>query len=310
VVDDFSEDNTVSICQEFFSLNPFGRVLQLSDFVLDRNALTAYKKKAIEIAISHTEAEWIVQTDADCIVPKNWLSLLESEIDTHGADYIAGPVRLISHKTGIGQFLFHAFQALDFMTMQGITMAGYYKSLGKMSNGAHVAYRRNTFIKVNGFEGIDTIASGDDMLLLDKIKQVPQASTSFIHNPQAIVDTQVVYDLKSFIHQRIRWGSKSKYYQDKSITLQLGMVFILNLLLFTLPILSIYDIIYLKYFFVFLLIKTCIEYILVCPLARYFKQTIFLPLFPVFQPLHILYVVSLGVLSLIGQYQWKDRRVQ
>ena len=38
-----------------------------------------------------------------------------------------------------------------------------------MCNGANLAYERKAFYEVNGFTGIDHIASGDDMLLMHKI---------------------------------------------------------------------------------------------------------------------------------------------
>ena len=40
-----------------------------------------------------------------------------------------------------------------------------------MCNGANLAYERKAFFEVNGFTGIDHIASGDDMLLMQKIAQ-------------------------------------------------------------------------------------------------------------------------------------------
>lgn len=47
-----------------------------------------------------------------------------------------------------------------------------------MCNGANLAYERKAFNEVNGFAGVDHIASGDDMLLMHKIgKQYPERST-------------------------------------------------------------------------------------------------------------------------------------
>jgi len=38
-----------------------------------------------------------------------------------------------------------------------------------MCNGANLAYEKQAFFDVNGFEGIDDVASGDDMLLMHKL---------------------------------------------------------------------------------------------------------------------------------------------
>jgi len=78
--------------------------------------------------------------------------------------FIAAPVKIKEEGS-----LLAKFQALDFLTMQGITGASVYRRLHNMCNGANLAYERQTFYEVNGFDGIDTIASGDDMLLMHKI---------------------------------------------------------------------------------------------------------------------------------------------
>ncbi len=58
---------------------------------------------------------------------------------------------------------------MDFMVLQGITGASVYKKIHSMCNGANLAYERKLFYEVDGFTGIDHIASGDDMLLMHKI---------------------------------------------------------------------------------------------------------------------------------------------
>ena len=67
---------------------------------------------------------------------------------------------------------------MDFMVLQGITGAAVYKKKMSMCNGANLAYEKKAFYEVNGFAGIDHIASGDDMLLMHKIwKQYPGQSS-------------------------------------------------------------------------------------------------------------------------------------
>jgi hypothetical protein len=39
---------------------------------------------------------------------------------------------------------------------------------GFMCNGANLAYKKSLFQELNGFQGNDTIASGDDVFLLQK----------------------------------------------------------------------------------------------------------------------------------------------
>jgi hypothetical protein len=69
------------------------------------------------------------------------------------------------------QIFYRHFKALDFLVLQGITAASVQKRFHNMCNGANLAYERKAFFEVNGFTGIDHIASGDDMLFMQKIAQ-------------------------------------------------------------------------------------------------------------------------------------------
>lgn len=310
VIDDHSDDNTFQFCSAFFAERNCGRVVSLADFVADDEAIIAYKKKAISVAVELSESEWIIQTDADCVVGPNWLDTISIYVNRYDANYFSGPVRMINMEYGWDAKVFHAFQALDFMTMQGITMAGYHKAPGQMSNGANLGYKRDFFNAVGGFSGIDQLASGDDMLLLDKFKQSPRFKSVYIKSSDAIVDTEMTYTIDEFVQQRIRWGSKSKHYKDGNLTLQLGLVFIVNVFFLLAIIYSFFDHRLLIFVITALLLKTFFELVLVAPLAKFFKQFHLVPYFLFLQPLHILYVVWVGFLSIFGGYKWKKRQVR
>lgn len=98
-----------------------------------------------------------------------------------------------------------------------------------MCNGANLAYERNSFYRVNGFSGIDTIASGDDMLLMHKIANQYPGQIHYLKAEDAIVTTSPMKTWREFLNQRIRWASKAKYYDDKRITAVLILVYLFNL---------------------------------------------------------------------------------
>jgi len=56
------------------------------------------------------------------------------------------------------------------MSLQGITAAAVGAGSHAMCNGANLAYLKSAFYEVGQFKGIDHIASGDDMLLMHKMK--------------------------------------------------------------------------------------------------------------------------------------------
>ncbi len=115
--------------------------------------------------------------------PPGYLSIT-SFYQSTGAKFIAAPVKMMGDKTLLG-----VFQTLDFLTLQGITGASVYKRFHTMCNGANLAYPKETFIEVNGFEGIDNIPSGDDMLLMHKIFLRYPDKIFYLKNTTAIVTT-------------------------------------------------------------------------------------------------------------------------
>ncbi len=319
VVDDFSTDRTAAIVESYASKG--AKLISLKDFVSD--GLNSYKKKAIEIAIAQSTGELIVTTDADCLVQQNWLQTIAAFYEENKPVFIAMPVgiRLAANSENTPQGVFlQAFQALDFMTLQGITGASVYKKIHSMCNGANLAYTKKAFEEVGGFAGIDNIASGDDMLLMHKIYKTYPDKVLFLKSKEVIVQTEPVHSLKEFLNQRIRWASKADKYDDKRIFGVLVVVYFTNMLLLVLPIISLfkteklsiihYQLSIMQLWLLLMVIKTTVELIFLYPVAKFFGKQKMLWMFPLFQPFHILYTVIAGWLGKFGSYSWKGRNVK
>src|SRR3989337_2831198 len=186
--------------------------------------MRAHKKLAIEKGIDVAAGELIITTDADCVFTPDWLSYIASYYIATGAKFIAAPVRIRTRYSFLS-----IFQSLDFLTLQGITGASVYKRFHTMCNGANLAYAKAVFYEVNGFNGIDTIASGDDMLLMYKIYKLYPERVFYLKNRQVVVTTNPVTTWKDFFNQRIRWASKATHYDDKKIFWILLLVYCINL---------------------------------------------------------------------------------
>jgi glycosyltransferase involved in cell wall biosynthesis len=316
VVDDHSTDNTAAIVAAFNL--PYIKLIALKDFVA-ADTINSYKKKAIEIAVQQSTGDLIVTTDADCIVPPNWLQTIAAFYEEKKPAFIVMPVLIHCNKKFI-----EIFQSLDFMTLQGITGASVYKKFHSMCNGANLAYTKQAFIDVNGFTGIDTIASGDDMLLMHKIYKQNPAAVLFLKSGDVIVQTQPVKTVKEFFNQRIRWASKADKYDDKRIFAVLLIVYFFNVLLIALPVTAIFNnaiisvhlypititaSVFEMWLFLFFT-KTIVELIFLFPVAKFFNQQKLLWWFPLMQPFHIFYTVIAGWLGKFGSYKWKDRNVK
>ena len=311
VVDDHSTDNTAAIVNSYADNGV--KLISLKNFVVDE--LNSYKKKAIEIAIQQSTGELIVTTDADCFVPQNWLQTIAAFYQEKKTEFIVMPVAIDCSFSFI-----EIFQAVDFMALQGITGASVYKKMHSMCNGANLAYTKKAFIAVNGFAGIDNIASGDDMLLMHKIYKQYPGGVAYLKSKEVIVHTAPVKTIGEFFNQRIRWASKADTYDDKRIFVVLVMVYVFNWWLLVLPVVALinnnqYSIFNVQYstfgvWLFFLFLKTITELLFIFPVAKFFNKQSLLWLFPLIQPLHIIYTIIAGWLGKFGSYKWKDRNVK
>jgi len=302
IVDDHSTDKTADVIKSFDTKSI--KLISLKDFT-DGNQLNSYKKKAIEIAIQQTKGDLIITTDADCIVKNTWLQTIASFYEQYKPAFIAGPVAYCNENNFLT-----IFESLDFMTMQGITGSAVYKKFHTMCNGANLAYEKKAFFEVEGFKGIDNIASGDDMLLMHKIYERYPERVLYLKSKDAIVETLPAGTFSAFFNQRIRWASKADKYNDKRIFLVLLLVYIFNVWFIILFIVGFLNIKFEILLIALLIAKTIIELFFLFPVSNFFSKQKLLWWFPIAQPFHILYVVIAGWLGKFGTYEWKERKVR
>ena len=296
VVDDESTDNTAALVSSY-------------PVTLIRNQASAgtiaFKKKALETGILKAKGEIIVTTDADCTVQPQWLIILISAMRNQHAYLVTGPVRMTP-----GRSFLSKFQSLDFAILQGITAASVQSGIHDMSSGANLAYLKKTFEEVNGFEGIDDIASGDDMLLMQKISGVYPGKIAYAFSKDAIVDTNTESSWRNFLRQRIRWASKATRYRDKHIFRILLLVYFLNLTLFIMMCICWISSWALFSCLMMIFLKALVEWTFVSRVLNFFSLQSLMQMFPFAQPLHITYTVISGLFGQAGSYQWKGRKVK
>lgn len=308
VIDDFSTDDTCQIVEKEQTKQTGVNLslIKLSDQIKESDT-QSFKKKAIELAIGQARGDLIVTTDADCLVPKDWLRLLVSFFEAKELKFIAAPVNFYEEKN-----LLERFQSLDFNGMMCVTGAGIKLGLGNMCNGANLAYEKATFYEVNGFEGVNHIASGDDMLLMQKVAEKYPNRIGFLKNREATVLTKAKPTLREFLSQRIRWASKSTTYKEWRVTFILGIVFLFCLnIVFSLLLIPFLGTLALWLFGGQLILKTIMDYFFLGTMARFFGRQDLMNSYLPSQLLHISYIVVVGILgNVIKKYNWKGRIVK
>jgi cellulose synthase/poly-beta-1,6-N-acetylglucosamine synthase-like glycosyltransferase len=294
VVDDFSTDGTPFLASGW---PPHFRMICPT-----ATADESSKKKAIAAGVAQARGELILVTDADCRVGQAWVSTLASFYAETGASFIAAPVRYTYQPSPL-----QALQVLDFITLQGITAASVAADFGTMCNGANLAYTKKAFEAVQGFAGIDQVPTGDDMLLMYKIRQLDPSKLFYVKSRAAIVATAPMPNWTEFLQQRRRWASKTLVYDDKRLILVLAFVLLINLLPVVFFAMAIFQTKYLLYWICFLFGKALVEYPFVKSVSAFYGQQHLMRWFFFLQPLHVFYTVFVGIWSQVGGYEWKGR---
>ncbi|CAM2915735.1 Glycosyltransferase, catalytic subunit of cellulose synthase and poly-beta-1,6-N-acetylglucosamine synthase [Flavobacterium succinicans] len=260
------------------------------------------KKDAITTGVPLANNEWIVTTDADCVVPENWLLTMDAFIQNQRIEMIAGAVTYDCKPS----FLHH-FQQLDLTSLQGATIGSFGINKGFMCNGANFVYTKSLFQKLNGFEGNDKIASGDDVFLLQKaIAQCPE-KVHYLKSKETIVRTQPTESWKALFHQRVRWASKTSSYQSR-FGIGLGLVvFGGNLSLILVLVTGILGWIPFLYVALLWLTKFMVDSVLLYTTHRFLSHSK-MHYWIASSMLYPFFSTSVALYAVFGSYEWKGRR--
>ncbi|MBD1423359.1 glycosyltransferase [Sphingobacterium chuzhouense] len=299
VMDDHSTDNTAAIVASYASRGV--TLLQLNE----GDKLNSYKKLAISRAIAQASGEIIVTTDADCRMGTNWLRTVVSYFEETEAYMVSSPVAYSEEKS-----YFERLQTLEFLYLIGLGAAGIGNKNPTTCNGANLAYRRDLFYEMGGFNGIDNLASGDDELFLHKVAEKYAEKIGFCKSKDAIVYTDAKATLSGFISQRRRWASKSTKYRDKRVVWLGVSIWLFNLSLIAGLMQFIIDLPNVNVLFlVAFVMKVLAELAFIYPLCGLVnRHPLLVNLFPL-SFIHAVYLVYIGVAGNVGKYDWKGRRV-
>jgi len=260
------------------------------------------KKDAITTAMQHVKTDWVITTDADCIVLKNWLLAFDNYIQENKVSMLAGAVRYQCKNS----FLDH-FQQLDLTSLQGATIGSFGLNKGFMCNGANFAYTKSLFEKLNGFGGNEKIASGDDVFLLQKAIEKFPKEVQYLKADEAIVVTKPTENWKSLFYQRVRWAAKTTSYKS-TFGKFLGLIVFFGNLSFVFGFFFLlFGIWSYPIFVLFAFFKFAIDYVLLS-ITNQFLTKNRIKSFLLSSLLYPFFSSTVALYSLFGSYEWKDRQ--
>ncbi|MHA7842741.1 MAG: glycosyltransferase family 2 protein [Winogradskyella sp.] len=310
LVDDDSEDNSVKVITTIKSKKTFGCTsTSLSEHaqgdikIIRNNRISnSPKKDAITKALKMAQHDWIITTDADCVLPKYWLDAFDEFIQTNQPNCVVAPVTYND-----GSSFLKRFQILDILSLQGATIGGFGLKLPFLCNGANFAYRKSMFESVDGFSGNDNLASGDDIFLLEKFKKANSKKIFYLKSEKVIVTTKSVSNLSTLIQQRLRWASKTSHNPNWFSKLVGLIVFLGNLACIVILPIFLFGLITPRIGLALLVIKFSIDFLLLFKTSRFFKQENVLFSYVWSCIIYPFFCVYIAVLSLFKPYKWKGR---
>lgn len=253
------------------------------------------KKQALQTGIDLAQNEWIVSLDADCEVSPDYLQTLNDFIVENRPEMILGPVRYFDTKSFLGQF-----QQFEFLCLQALTMASCSFEKSFLANGANLVFKKKSFETVGGYKGNLSIASGDDVFLLQKFAQKFPGKIKFLKSHSAIVKTKEAPNWNFLIQQKIRWASKSK--KKSQITAKL-----LGILMLSVHISLLYALLNFQVFYWFIVVKFLLDTWCLSCTNRFFRARLLWWYVPLSFIVYPFYYIIVFVLALLGKYQWKGQ---
>jgi len=295
LVDDRSTDRTGELITAFaaahFNIIPLRIDDTLPHF--------APKKRAIDTAIRRTAGEIILLTDADAEPGPQWVQEMARAF-TPNVAMVCGYSPYAPRATFWQKIL-----ALEYFSHAAVAAGGIGHGRPLTCTGSNLAYRREAYFRIGGFDGIAHWISGDDDLLLHKMRAARIGKIHYAAHPATHAPVRPPISWREFQSQRTRYASKSLHYAPL-LTLSLALFFVLNLLIGA----GLFSILIAGWnFFIPTLITISVkatgEFFYLRRAAAIFSEKKLFTVFPLAALLHPFYVVYFAARGQFARFNWR-----
>lgn len=293
VIDDFSEDTTIERIKK----------ANIPNLKLLRLESGGGKKQAISEGIKTASGKLIITTDADCEMEDDWMRSIALFYEKEKAKMIISPVLLI------GESVFsEKIQSQEMTVLSASACASLYYSYPILCSGANLAYEKEVFDQVNGFEGIDKTATGDDVFLMLKIHSRFPKSIKYLKSNKAKVYTHLEKKLNAVMSQRKRWASKTFSYGMSYITWIAILVFLMNFLVLVSGILCAINVKFACALVTSFFAKCLVDFMLLQSASSFFRKKTYPVSFLIASIVYPVYITIIGLIAPFTNYSWKGRQ--
>lgn len=288
LVNDRSTDQTVACAQRLGLQNL--KIITITEQIYD-----CPKKNAIHHGFLACKGEIIFTTDADCRPEPEWLSD-KIKCFTPTVGLVMGYAPLIAPKGILNTLL-----SLQSLVVGMLSASGAGIGLPITCTGRNLAYRREAFDEVNGYEGVGHIIGGDDIYIMQKITKT-RFKIVFHDSPNARVPSNVHQDHQ--FNRQLRYQSKSFHY-GPTVLLPALAVYIFHFILFGIPAWVWFCPALFQPLLVCLCVKTFADATYFLATTKRFGQWNNLKWFPLIETILYPYIVIVCALGALMPKKWK-----
>ncbi len=289
LVDDASEDRTREIINQAAKNNPRIRVVHIHE----KEEGLSGKKNAITQAVGLADGEIILLTDADCRPGPNWVKRMVACFDDETGMVLGfSPIEK-------ARGLFQRFLEFDHLARVAVQTAGAYWNIPPYSTARNLAFRRQVFFEVNGYESSGTIATGDDFFLTRDVWLKTRRPFRQAMHPESFVMTKRDDFSKKYVSQQLR--RNGKIFHLAPLYRSLGLFVLLYYLAIPVSIFTLPPLLWGSS----LIIKILLEWtgiIIAGKRFGYLKLALWFPLIAAYYPIHVLIT---SVAGSVKESRWK-----
>ena len=303
IVDDNSKDNTIKIVQSFQKKMKHLKLFSSSD---KKYSELKFKKKPLNVGINNAKGEIILLTDADCRVSQKWVETMSSYF-TDKVGFVIGHSQLKTFNTNQQKF-----EALDFLLLSSAGRSSTQFNFPLACTGQNIAYKKQAFHDVNGFNDFADALGGDDTFLMELIKKQPNWKIVYAVDKNSYVKTNPCNNWNEFFSQRKRWASDALFFKNENpfFFIMILITFFSNLLPLFLLLSLFINLDYILLLFYVTFIKMLVELILTLKATSLFQLRQLRSSFLFWFFLQIPYVIYMSINTLFFQNKkWGGRYI-
>ncbi|MCR4439389.1 MAG: glycosyltransferase [bacterium] len=294
IVDDRSSDGSAALLARWRAAHPRVKVVHLEELGPGIGA----KKNALAHGIAAATGEILLLTDADCRPSPRWAEEMVGHFAAE-VGLVAGFAPLL------GEGVLAGVVAVDTLASALVAAGGVGLHRPTTCTGRNLAFRRQAYAEVEGYQKFMYAVSGDDDLLLHQVSQRTDWQVQYAVSPATFVPSAAPRTLRQLLAQRRRHLSAGRYY-PAGVKARYALLHLCNLCLFVAPVWAALGGSGLPLCSLLLCAKVAVDLKALLLAGRAFAQRFSWWAFCLWEMYFVLTNVLLGPLSWLGRIRWRE----